>query len=95
MHLTAEVDGETNEHDHHETCGDQPDADRAALVTDAAGHDRSRNESSGEVTVAVTLRDPGTPGTARSARLSWHETVTSTDPDVPTGFAKSDESIET
>ena len=51
----AEVDGKTDEHDHHEACGDQPDADRASLVTDAAGHDRSRNESSGEVTVAVRV----------------------------------------
>jgi hypothetical protein len=95
MDLTAEVDCETDEHDHHEARGDQPDADGAALVTYAAGHDRSRYESSGEVTVAVTVRDPGIPGTARSPRLRRQETVTSTDPGVPTGFAKSDESIET
>jgi hypothetical protein len=90
--LPAEVDGQPDEDDHREAGGDQPDADRPPLPVSArwllSGHWRSRNVSTGELAVAVTVRVPGTPGTARSARLTTQRTVAVTVAGVPTGAAK-------
>ena len=67
VHLAAEVDGQTDEEDHHEAGQGQPDGDGAALVVPPAH--RSRQVSIGLDMVARMTREPGTPGTARSERF--------------------------